>query len=155
MPGSGKSTVGVILSKRLGLNFIDTDMVIQENTGRKLQEIINTDGIDAFLLIEERNIVALKCKNSVIATGGSVVYSDKAMKHLKKGGRIIYLNVCFEEIVRRLNNLDVRGIALTGGQSLLDIYNQRIPLYEKYADVIFDCSCRDVEENIENLINEI
>ncbi len=127
MPGSGKSTVGIILAERSGLDFIDTDILIEENTGRKLQEIIDTDGIDAFLSIEERNVAALTCKNSVIATGGSVVYSDKAMIHLRKIGLIIYLDVCFEEIVRRLNNIQVRGIALTGGQGLLDIYNQRRP----------------------------
>ena len=155
MPGSGKSTVGVILAKRLGMNFIDTDIVLQENTGRMLQEIINSDGIDAFLSIEERNVVSLPCKNSVIATGGSVVYSDTAMKYLKKAGRIIYLNVCFEEIVRRLKNITIRGIAVPEGQSLRDIYNQRIPLYEKYADITIDCSDKDVEDIIENVINEI
>jgi len=155
MPGSGKSTVGVILAKRLGMNFIDTDIVLQENTGRMLQEIINRDGIDAFLSIEERNVVSLKCNNSVIATGGSVVYSDAAMKYLKKTGRIIYLNVCFEEIVRRLKNIPIRGIAVPEGQSLLDIYNQRIPLYEKYADITIDCSGRDVEDIIEDLIHEL
>jgi len=155
MPSAGKSTVGVVLAKTLGMNFIDTDIAIQENTGRILQEIINIDGIDAFLKIEESNILSLKCKNSVIATGGSVVFSDKSMNYLKKKGHIIYLRIGFEEIVRRLNNITTRGIVLAKSQSLLDIYNQRIPLYQKYADITIDCSDKDVEDIIENVINEI
>jgi len=155
MPSAGKSTVGVVLAKTLGMNYIDTDIAIQENTGRILQEIINIDGIDAFLKIEESNILSLKCKNSVIATGGSVVFSDKSMNYLKKKGLIIYLRIGFEEIVRRLNNITTRGLVLVKGQSLLDIYNQRIPLYQKYADITIDCSDKDVEDIIENVINEI
>jgi shikimate kinase len=155
MPSAGKSTVGVILAKTLGMNFTDTDIVIQENTGRLLQEIINTDGIDAFLKIEESTILSLNCNNSIVATGGSVVFSHRSMDYLKKDSLVIYLNLVFEEMVQRLNNITTRGIVLAEGQSLLDMYNQRISLYEKYADITIDCSKEDVEDIIEKVINEL
>ena len=155
MPSAGKSTIGVILAKTLGMNFIDTDILIQENTGRLLQEIITKDGIDAFLKIEEITILSLTCNNSIIATGGSVVLSDRSMDYLKKHGLIIYLNIVFEEMVQRLNNITTRGIVLAEGQSLIDMYTQRIPLYEKYAEITIDCSKEDVEDIIKKLINEV
>ena len=155
MPGAGKSTVGVILAKTLGMNFIDTDIVLQKHTGRLLQEIINSDGIDAFLKIEERTLLSLNFSNSVIATGGSVVLSEKLMEYLKKTGMVIYFYIIFEEMVRRLNNIMTRGVVLGEGQRLLDLYNQRIPLYEKYADITIDCSDRDIEKIIETVIHEI
>jgi shikimate kinase len=155
MPSAGKSTIGVILAKTLGMNFIDTDILIQENTGRLLQEIITKDGIDAFLKIEEITILSLTCNNSIIATGGSVVLSDKSMDYLKKHGLIIYLNIVFEEMVQRLNNITTRGIVLAEGQSLIDMYTQRIPLYEKYAEITIDCSKEDVEDIIKKLINDV
>ena len=155
MPSAGKSTVGVILAKTLGMNFIDTDILIQENTGRLLQEIITKDGIDAFLKIEEITILSLTCNNSIIATGGSVVLSDRSMDYLKKHGLIIYLNIVFEEMVQRLNNITTRGIVLAEGQSLIDMYTQRIPLYEKYAEITIDCSKEDVEDIIKKLINDV
>jgi shikimate kinase len=151
MPGAGKSTVGVILAKTLGMNFIDTDIVMQEKTGRMLQEIINRDGIDAFLKTEECITLSLECENSVVATSGSVVFSDKSMKYLRKKGIIIYLYIGYGELVRRINNITTRGIVLAAGQSLSDMYNQRIPLYEKYADITVDCSEMDVEKIIENI----
>jgi shikimate kinase len=155
MPGAGKSTVGVILAKTLGMNFIDTDIVIQKNTGRLLQEIINSDGIDAFLKIEKSTLLSLNFSNSVIATGGSVVLSENTMDYLKKNGIVIYLSISYEEMVQRLNNIMSRGIVLSEGQSLLDLYNQRISLYEKYADITIDCSDMDVENIIERVVNEI
>jgi len=155
MPGAGKSSVGVILAKTLGMNFIDTDIVLQENTGRRLQEIIDTEGIDTFLKTEERVITSLRCINSVIATGGSVVFSEKSMNFLKNEGIIIYLYIGYEELVRRVNNITTRGIVLGTGQSLLDLYNQRIPLYEKYADMTVDCSDTDVEKIVENVTNKL
>jgi shikimate kinase len=155
MPGAGKSTVGVILAKTLGMNFIDTDIVLQENAGRILQEIINTEGIDAFLKTEESSIVSLECENTIIATGGSVVFSDKSMNYLKKKGIIIYLYISYEELVRRIKNITTRGIVLAADQSLLDLYKQRLPLYEKYADRTIDCSDMDVEKIIENIIHEL
>jgi shikimate kinase len=155
MPGAGKSTMGVILAKTLGRNFTDTDIVAQENTGRLLQEIIDEDGTDAFLKTEEKTILSLHCHNTVIATGGSVVFSEKAMEHLKKDGVIMYLDISFEEMVRRLNNITTRGIVLVAGQSLRDLYNQRVPLYEKYADITIDCSDGDFENCIGNVMNEL
>jgi len=155
VPSAGKSTVGVILAKTLRMNFIDTDIVIQENTGRLLQEIITMDGIDAFLKIEESTILSLNCTNSIIATGGSVVFRDKSMDYLKTDGLVIYLNIVFEEMVQRLNNITTRGIVLTEGQSLLDMYNQRIPLYEKYADISIDCSKEEVEDIVGKIIDEV
>jgi shikimate kinase len=155
MPGAGKSTVGVILAKTLGMNFIDTDIVLQENSGRMLQEIINTEGIDAFLQAEESVIVSLNGENTIIATGGSVVFSEKSMQYLKKQGIIIYLSLSYEEMARRIRNITTRGIVLAADQSLLDLYNQRLPLYEKYADRTIDCSDRDVEKIVENILHAL
>jgi shikimate kinase len=155
MPGAGKSTVGVILAKTLGMNFIDTDIVLQENSGRMLQEIINTEGIDAFLQAEESVIVSLNGENTIIATGGSVVFSEKSMQYLKKQGIIIYLSLSYEEMARRIRNITTRGIVLAADQSLPDLYNQRLPLYEKYADRTIDCSDRDVEKIVENILHAL
>jgi shikimate kinase len=155
MPSSGKSTVGVVLAKTLGMNFIDTDLVIQEKTGQLLQNIINDDGINYFLQIEENSILSLKVKNSIIATGGSVIFCDKAIEYLKMKGILVYLNVEFKEIVKRLDNITTRGVVLAKGQSLKDMYNQRAPLYQKYSDITIDCSNKGVEEIILNVISEI
>ncbi|MGA2912582.1 MAG: shikimate kinase [Methanoregula sp.] len=153
MPGAGKSTLGVILAKTLGRNFTDTDIVAQENTGRLLQEIIDEEGTGAFLETEEKTILSLHGHGAVIATGGSVVFSEKAMGHLKKDGVVIYLKISFEEMVRRLHNITTRGIVLVAGQSLREMYNQRVPLYEKYADITIDCSDGDFEKCIGNVID--
>jgi len=155
MPGAGKSTVGVILAKTLGLKFTDTDIAIQENDGRLLQEIINTDGPGAFLEIEERTILSLPLHKAVIATGGSVVFSGKAMKHLGSGGVIIYLKISFEEMAERLSNITTRGIVLHAGQDLHDMYRERVPLYEKYADITINCSGNDFETVVGNVIGEL
>ena len=155
MPGAGKSTMGVILAKTLGRNFIDTDIVAQETTGRLLQEIIDEEGTGAFLKTEEKTILSLHCHHAVIATGGSVVFSGKAMKHLKKDGVVIYLKISFGEMVRRVSNITTRGIVLAAGQSLREMYDQRVPLYEKYADITIDCSDNDFEKCIGNVIDEL
>ncbi len=155
MPGAGKSTVGVILAKALGRTFIDTDIVIQENAGRLLQEIIDREGPGAFLKIEEKTILSLHCHNSVIATGGSVVFSQKAMESLKKEGVVIYLAISFEEMEERLRNITTRGIVLFSGESLSDMYHERVPLYEKYADITVDCSKGDFEDIVEKVIGEL
>ena len=155
MPGAGKSTMGVILAKTLGRNFTDTDIVAQETSGRLLQEIIDKEGTGAFLETEEKTILSLHCHHAVIATGGSVVFSEKAMEHLKKDGVVIYLNISFEEMVRRLNNITTRGIVLAAGQSLREMYDKRFPLYEKYADITIDCSDGDFENCIGNIIDEL
>jgi shikimate kinase len=155
MPGAGKSTMGVILAKTLGRNFIDTDIVAQQTSGRLLQEIIDEDGTDAFLKTEEKSILSLHVHNAVIATGGSVVFSEKAMEHLKQDGVVIYLDISFEEMVRRLSNITTRGIVLAAGQSLREMYDQRVPLYERNADITIDCSGIDFETCIGNVIDEL
>ncbi len=155
MPGAGKSTVGVILAKTLGMTFVDTDIAIQERAGRLLQEIIDTEGPDVFLKIEEETILSLSCRNSVIATGGSVVFSRKAMDSLKKKGVAVYLKISCEEMVRRLSNITTRGIVLIAGQSLPDMYRQRVPLYEEYADITIDCEDEDFEEVVGRVIREL
>lgn len=149
MPSAGKSTVGVILAKHRGMSFVDTDVLIQSRQGRLLQEIINSDGTEAFLKIEESEIKALNYSDTVIATGGSVVYSEKAMGHLKKTGIVIYLYVDMNTVNKRLKNLKTRGVVLGPGQSLEDIYRKRQPLYEKYADIIIDCSEGTIDSTVE------
>ena len=135
MPGSGKSTVGVILAKVLGMHFCDTDIVIQQTVGKKLQEIINEEGNDTFLRYESDALLSLSLENTVIATGGSAVYSEEAMLHLKQNGIVVYLQVIEPEIERRLADFAARGVAIKDGMTVKDLYNERIPLYEKYADI--------------------
>ena len=145
MPGAGKSTVGVILAKVLGMSFVDTDLVIQVRIGLRLQAILDRDGPDGFLKAEEEAVLSLRCRDSVIATGGSVVMSPRAMEHLRSDGTVVYLKVPFEEIDKRLGNMSSRGIVLFAGQSLCMMYDQRAPLYERYADITIDCAGRDIE----------
>ena len=135
MPGSGKSTVGVVLAKLLGLHFCDTDLVLQQHCGKKLQEIIRTEGDAAFFRHEDEVLAALDVQNTVIATGGSAVYSDRAMQHLMAGGKCVYLKVAADEIERRLANFSDRGVVIADGMTLADLYAERKPLYEKYADI--------------------
>jgi shikimate kinase len=155
MPGAGKSTMGVILAKTLGMRFTDTDIAIQEQTGRLLQEIIDTDGPDRFRKTEEQAILSLRCSNTVIATGGSAVFSETAMAHLKERSTVLYLRISFDEMVRRLGNISSRGIVLVKGQGLREMYDQRIPLYEKYADITIDCSDGHFEDCVGNVTGEL
>jgi len=155
MPGAGKSTLGVILAKTLGWKFTDTDLVIQEMTGRLLQEIIDTNGIDAFKKIEEEAVLSLHCHNTVIATGGSVVFSKRAMNHLKDAGIALYLRISLDEMIRRLDNITTRGIVLASGESLPEMYNRRIPLYEKYADITIECSGDHFETVVGRVLEEL
>lgn len=151
MPGCGKSTVGVILAKTLGIGFVDTDLIIQQRENRLLQNIIDTDGIDYFLNCEADAVKSLDCENSVVATGGSVVYREDAVQHLKSNGKIIFLDVPLDEIKRRLNNINTRGIAAKKNKSIEDIYNERIALYNKYADVIIKTDGESVEKTVEKI----
>ncbi|MFA4824047.1 MAG: shikimate kinase [Methanoregula sp.] len=155
MPGAGKSTAGVILAKTLGMKFTDTDLMIQEQAGRLLQKIIDEDGPDAFKKIEEETIQSLHRLNTVIATGGSVVFYENAMAHLKKDGIVVYLKISYEEMENRLKNITTRGIVLVAGQSLRHMYDQRIPLYEKYADITIDCSKEDFEIIVKRIIDDL
>lgn len=151
MPGCGKSTVGVILAKTMGIGFVDTDLIIQQRENRLLQNIIDTDGIDHFLNCEADAVKSLDCNNCVVATGGSVVYREDAILHLKKNGKIIFLDVPLDEIKRRLNNINTRGIAAKKNKSIEDIYNERIALYNKYADVIIKTDGESVEKTVEKV----
>jgi shikimate kinase len=140
MPGVGKSTVGVLLAKRLRYSFIDTDIYIQTREGLKLQEIIDQKGLDSFRDIEEQAILSLSCSEHVIATGGSVVYSEKAMKHLNKNGRVCHMELDPQRLTVRLDNINSRGIVMAPGQSIETLYEERHPLYMKYADFTVDCA---------------
>ena len=155
MPGAGKSTVGVILAKSLGMQFIDTDILIQERAGKMLQEILDGDGPDVFKRIEEETILSLHPRNAVIATGGSVVCSEAAMAHLKSGGVVVYLEIPYAEMEARLKNITTRGILLLPGQSLRGMYDERVPLYEKYADLTVACSDEDFESVVGNVIKAL
>ena len=153
MPGAGKSTVGVILAKAAGLQFCDTDLIIQQKTGRKLQDIINNDGIEKFLETESDVLSLLSVENSVIATGGSAVYSEAAMQNLKRTGIAVWLDVPLCEVKRRIDNITTRGIVMHPGESLDSIYAERLPLYRKYADITVSCS--STEETVENILKSI
>lgn len=155
MPSAGKSTVGVIIAKNLGMNFIDTDVLLQTRQGKLLQEILDAEGTEAFLEIEEETILSIDCSNTVIATGGSAVYSEKAMEYLKRNGLVIYLHVAMETVNIRLRNLKTRGVVLSKGQTLEDIYRERVPLYEKYADIRLDCSNNSIEDTLEAVHGEL
>ncbi len=147
--------MGVILAKTLGMDFVDTDLEIQRSHGRLLQDIIDESGIAGFLRAEEQTILKGSYNHAVIATGGSVVYSSKAMAHLKKGAVVIYLKVDIGTLQRRINNIATRGIAMSRDQTLNDIYLERTPLYEQYADIIIDCSNKDVEGAVESILGRL
>lgn len=139
MPGSGKSTVGVLLAKFLGYGFQDVDLVIQQREGALLQDIIDRRGVTAFLDAEEQAVLGLDCDGHVIAPGGSAVCRERAAAHLRELGPVVYLRVDLEELQRRIQNLSTRGIAMEPGQTLADVMALRAPLYDKYADVVVDC----------------
>ena len=154
MPGSGKSTLGVLLAKTLGAEFIDTDLIIQKDTGRLLHKIVEEDGKEAFLDIERDSILTLsQSENTVIATGGSAVLREEAMKHLKKNGTVVYLSLPYLAVSKRIRNIKTRGIAFGEGESLRDIYNQRVPFYELYADVTLRCDLASPEKNMTKLVS--
>lgn len=155
MSGAGKSTLGVLIAKAIGMNYVDTDIVIQQHKGRLLQEIIDNDGIEKFMQIEEGTVSELQLKNCIISTGGSVIYSEKAMTALKQHGQVIYLHVSFEEIEKRLINVTTRGIVIKKGNSLKDVYDERVPLYIKYSDKTLDCSNKDIEQCVGEIIELI
>lgn len=146
MPGAGKSTVGVVLAKRLGYHFMDSDLLIQEREGRLLHEIIEQEGDEGFLAIENDVNRSLQLERTVIATGGSAVYGKEAMEHLGKIGTIVYLKISYEELQRRLGNLKDRGVVLREGQDLRGLYDERTPLYERYADMVIDQDGKTIEE---------
>ena len=155
MPSCGKSTVGVILAKTMNKGFVDTDILIQQREEKTLQEIINTKGNDYFHKIEESVLLDFEDENYVVATGGSAIYFDKAMDKFKENGIIVYLKVSLETVLHRLNNITTRGVTLAKGQTLGDLYNQRIPLYEKHADIIIEDNGLSVEEEVALIIEAV
>lgn len=155
MPGSGKSTVGVVLAKILGFQFVDSDILIQEQEKRLLSEIIEQDGVDGFLQIEDQVNADIRCEDTVIATGGSVIYGEKAMEHLKEIGTVIYIKLSYEELSKRLSNLKGRGVALKDGQTLKDLYDERIPYYEKYADITIEEDGKNIEETAKEMAEKL
>lgn len=148
MPGVGKSTVGVLLAKAMGMDFVDTDIVIQNQCKCTLQTVIDRDGIDAFIALENRVVSELSFDNAVIATGGSVVYGSDAMENLKKHGKIVYLNLECDELLKRLSNIKTRGVAMKPGQTLENLFMERDVLYKKYADVIIDENGLSIEDTV-------
>ena len=155
MPGAGKSTLGVLLAKAVNYKFMDTDLLIQERTGELLYKTIEEKGIDSFLKIEEDTLSEINVNRSIIATGGSAIYGEKAMKHLKENGVIVYIKLSPEEIVRRVNNITTRGIVMKKGKTLLDVYNERSPLYEKYADLVAVCDGISIEESVAKIVESL
>lgn len=155
MPGVGKSTVGVVLAKRMGYRFVDSDLVIQEQTGKLLHQMISENGTDGFLAIEDRINASLKADNTVIATGGSAVYGETAMAHFRDIGRIVYLSLPFEELKERLGDLSERGVVLKPGQDLQGLLEERMPLYERYQEIEIDCSQKQIREIVEEIVEKL
>ncbi|MCD7751600.1 MAG: shikimate kinase [Lachnospiraceae bacterium] len=151
MPGAGKSTVGVVLAKRLGHRFLDSDLVIQERTGKLLHQLIEIHGLEGFLRIENQVNASLDCDGYVIATGGSAVYGLEAMDHLKDIGIVVYLKLSYREIEERLGDLNARGVAMKPNQTLLSLYEERCPLYEQQADLVVECEGKQVRHIVEEL----
>lgn len=152
MPAVGKSTVGVVVAKRLGYEFIDTDLLIQKQEGRLLKDIIRESGIERFLEIENQVNREVEAEKAVISPGGSVVYCEEAMNHFKEIGKVVYLRASFETIKKRILNPEKRGVVLKENQSLEDLYNERVALFEKYADYIVDEEGLDMGETIEQVL---
>lgn len=159
MPGSGKSTLGVLLAKALGYSFIDTDLIISRKAGKPLQKILDEDGLQSFLKLEQEVGGELVCDHTIIATGGSMVLSAPAMEHLKTLGRVVYISVPFDEIKRRVTNITTRGIAFDKGETLRQVFEHREPLYKKYADITVEVEPggKSIEQTVEQaaeLINQ-
>lgn len=151
MPGSGKSTIGVLLAKRLGFSFLDVDILIQEQEGRLLKEIIADEGDDGFLAVENRINAGLNVRRSVIAPGGSVIYGKEAMEHLREISTVVYLKLDYKGLEERLGNLVDRGVVLKDGMTLKDLYEERVPYYEKYAELTIDETGMDPGKVVDQL----
>lgn len=155
MPGVGKSTVGVILAKVMGFQFLDADLLIQKQEGKLLKEIIAEVGTDGFIAVENRVNASIDCTDTIVATGGSVVYGQEAMEHLKQIGTVVYLKVPFSVLEKRLSDIKGRGVVLKDGQTLYDLYMERTPLYEKYADICISEEGLGVEQTVEVLVEKL
>lgn len=155
MPGVGKSTVGVILAKVLGYQFLDADLLIQQQEGKLLKDIIEEVGTEGFIEVENRVNASIDCEKTIIATGGSVIYGQEAMEHLKEIGIVVYLEVPFSILEKRLSDIKGRGVVLKDGQTLYDLFMERTPLYEKYADIRVSEEGLGVEETVELLVSKL
>lgn len=153
MPGAGKSTIGIVLAKVIGYTFIDSDIVIQNEKKMLLHELIEKYGLDGFNSIENEINAKIDTHKSIIATGGSAIYGKEAMSHLKSIGTVIYLKLPYEEIEERLGDLNKRGVSIKKGQTLKSLYEERIILYEKYADITIECSNKKIGKIIEDIKN--
>lgn len=151
MPSCGKSTVGVVLAKTMNKGFVDTDILIQQAESRTLQEIIDEKGNDYFHHVEERVLLDFDGENYVVATGGSAIYFDRAMDKFKEKGLVVYIKVSLDTILERLNNIKTRGVTLEKGQTIADLFEQRVPLYEKHADLVIEADGLSVEEVVEKI----
>lgn len=155
MPGAGKSTMGVVLAKVSGMDFIDADLLIQAQEKRLLSEIIEQEGVEGFLVIEEQVNASIQAENAVIATGGSVIYGPRAMEHLREIGTVVYLRLSYSTIESRLFNIKGRGVALKEGQTLRDLYEERCVLYQKYAHITIDEEGLGIEETVERTLQAL
>lgn len=156
MPGSGKSTMGVLLAKYIGFGFVDCDLMIQGREKKLLSEIIESEGVERFIEIENDVISCLCVDRCIIATGGSAVYGEEAMAHLRESGTVIYLKISYDEMVKRVfSDYRTRGVALRAGQTLEEMYADRCVLYEKYADIIIDESNLTLEETLQKTLSRI
>lgn len=155
MPGCGKSTIGVLLAKLIGYDFIDTDILIQQQENKKLYKIIEEKGLEYFKKVENEVIANIDLKNTVIATGGSVIYGKEAMLNLKNIGTVVYLKVSKEELISRLGNFETRGVVIEKGKTFDDLYSERVVLYEKYADITISSEKIDLITNAENIAKEL
>ncbi|AHI28319.1 shikimate kinase [Marinobacter similis] len=155
MPGSGKSTVGVLLAKRLGMGFVDTDLLIQEQVGRTLQAIVDEDGYQALRYVEEQVLLDLDVSAKVISTGGSAVYSDRAMQHLKANGVVVFLDIPLELVIKRIGDHSARGISRRPDQSLEALFEERFALYRRYADIVIDGAGQDQESTCTDVVDAL
>jgi len=154
MPACGKSTIGVLLSRAAGMQMLDVDRLIEREEGRSLAQIIARDGNAGFRAVEERVNASLRAENTVIAPGGSVIYSERAMEHLRRISMIVYLRLSYEAVSRRLRNPQARGVTMQPGQTLADLYAERIPLYARWADLAIDCDTLRPREIVEAVRRE-
>lgn len=155
MPGAGKSTVGVVLAKKMGYCFIDSDLVIQEQTHKLLHEIITEKGQEGFLEVENQINTSIEADRAVVATGGSAVYGAEAMAHFKKMGTVVYLRLSYKTLENRLGDLHERGVALKEGQTLKELYDERIPYYERYADLTINCERKRIREIVAEIAGKV
>lgn len=155
MPSCGKSTLGVLLARELGYHFVDSDILIQEREGKLLHEIISEKGIDGFMDVEDRINCTITDKKAIIATGGSVIYCERAMEHLSKLGKVVYLKIPFDEMKRRLGDYSHRGVIMRHGNALEDMYAERAVLYEKYADITVDVYGQELAESLRMIADAV